>query len=523
MKTPTKKGPQFPAVFPENIELILTTHENLGTSHRSYLAAGMLATLATSIGGKFRLKSPVTANVSSEGTIGTQYVCLVGLSSDGKSTGIDASMFALNKLDEQLADDNETRIRHYNEIRQAKKDDERQKRQAETAERYPCPDGYDYTTPPRLAKYLIDDFNLPAIKSILSENRKRNMALCIWKDEMSAFFDMSKRSSSEAGMIPVLNTLWDGRNWYTNRKDRNENGEFISGMENVRNPRVCFVGGIQKGILKKFMSAENVAVGFVSRFLIVAPDDIRSTPKRIMSQGEIKILNSIRNDWQKIIEAIHRAGPKDYNLSTGAAEVHQQFEILMSNELNRFRDNGQDVRQTLIAKHKEIMPRLALLLHVAELFQDGKEAAETPDGLFNPNEINEITVQSAVQLSVWFMDEALKIVDELENEQDAIPIEREADNRRAYLADLYCIYGTESPFTRKDAINDAPKWLNGKTLTQAHKISGGIVSRLLDPKKGYFTRSEHGVYKFAVALDEWDELRQKRIDESNQKPQTKTH
>jgi hypothetical protein len=106
MKTPTKKGPQFPAVFPENIELILTTHENLGTSHRSYLAAGMIATLATAIGGKFRLKSPVTANVSSEGTIGTQYVCLVGLSSDGKSTGIDASMFALNKLDEQLADDN---------------------------------------------------------------------------------------------------------------------------------------------------------------------------------------------------------------------------------------------------------------------------------------------------------------------------------------------------------------------------------------------------------------------------------
>jgi hypothetical protein len=195
----------------------------------------------------------------------------------------------------------------------------------------------------------------------------------------------------------------------------------------------------------------------------------------------------------------------------------------MSNELNRFRDNGQDVRQTLIAKHKEIMPRLALLLHVAELFQDGKEAAETPDGLFNPDEINEITVQSAVQLSLWFMDEALKIVDELENEQDAIPIEREADNRKAYLADLYCIYGTDSPFSRKNALNDTPTWLGGKTLTQAHKISGGIVSRLLDPKKGYFTRSEHGVYKFAVALDEWDELRQKRIDESNQKPQTKTH
>lgn len=195
----------------------------------------------------------------------------------------------------------------------------------------------------------------------------------------------------------------------------------------------------------------------------------------------------------------------------------------MSNELNYFRDNGQDVRQTLIAKHKEIMPRLALLLHVAELFQDGKEAAETPDGLFNPNEINEITMQTAVTLSVWFMNEALKIVDELENEQDALPVEREADNKKAYLADLYCKYGTESPFTRKNALNDAPKWLNGKTLTQAHNLSRDAATRLLDPKKGYFTRSEHGVYRFAVSLDAWDALREKRQAESNHKPQTKTH
>jgi hypothetical protein len=519
MKDESRKAIPFPAVFPENIELILTTHENLGTSHRSYLAAGMIATLATVIGGKFRLKSPVTANVASEGTIGTQYVCLVGLSSDGKSTGIDASMFALNKLDDQLADENETRVRHYNEIRQAKKDEERQKRQAETAERYPCADGYDYTTPPRLAKYLIDDFNLPAIKSILSENRKRNMALCIWKDEMSAFFDMSKRSSSEVGMIPVLNTLWDGRNWYTNRKDRNENGEFISGMENVKSPRVCFAGGIQRGIIKKFMSAENVAVGHVSRFLIVAPDDVRSTPKRIMSEGEIAQLKNIRNNWQEIINAIHRAAPKDYELTAAAAEAHQAFEVFMSEELNYFRDNGQEIRQTLIAKHKEIMPRLALLLHVAELFQGGTEAAQEADSLFNPNEINELTVQSAISMSVWFMNEALKLVDELENEQDAAPIEREAENRKAYLADLYCIYGTESPFSRKNALNDAPKWLGGKTLTQAHNLSKDAVNRLLNPQKGYFTKTEHGVYKFAVSLDEWDTLREKRLNES----QLKTH
>jgi len=514
---------EFPPVFPQSIETLLTTHEHLGTSHRSYLAAGVIATLATVIGGKFRIKSPVTANVSSEGTIGTQYVCLVGLSSDGKSTGIDAFRVALDKIDERLSDENTTRIRHYNEIRQAKKDDERQKRQTETAEKYPCQDGYDYTTPPKLAKYYIDDFNLPAIKSILIENSRRNMAVCIWKDEMQTFFDMSRRSSAEAGMLTVLNTLWDGRNWYTNRKDRNENGEFVSGMENVRNPRVCFVGGIQRGILKKFMSAENVAVGFVSRFLIVAPNDVKSHPKRIMSEIEIKNHENRVANWQKYIEAIHAAAPKVYNLSMPAALVHQAFEEYMSDEINKYRNKGQHVRQTLIAKHKEIMLRLALLLHVAHIFEDGKEAAQDGNSVFNPDEINEITVQNAVALSKWFMAESLKIVDELESEQEQTAIEREADNRRAYLADLYCIYGTESPFTRKNALDDAPKWLNGKTLTQAHNISKGTVSRLLDPKKGYFTRTEHGVYRFAVSVDEWDELRQERMKESNQKPETKSH
>jgi len=518
-----KKQDEFPAVFPSSIETLLTTHESLGTSHRSYLAAGVIATLSTVIGGKFRIKSPVTANISSGGTIGTQYVCLVGLSSDGKSKGIDTFRIALDEIDERLSEENTTRIRHYNEIRQSKKDDERQKRQAETAERYPCPDGYDYTTPPRLAKYYIDDFNLPAIKSILIENSRRNMALCIWKDEMQTLFDMSRRSSAEAGMLPVMNTLWDGRNWLTNRKDRNENGEFVSGMENVRNPRVCFVGGIQKGILKKFMSAENMAVGFVSRFLIVAPDDVRSVNKRILTEIEIQQLKNRETNWKRYIEAIHAAEPKIYNLSMSAAIQHQEFEQYMSDEINAYRDKGQHVRQTLIAKHKEIMPRLALLLHVAHLFDKGKEAAQDSSSVFNQDEVNELTIADAVELSKWFMAEALKIVDELENEQEILPIEREADNRRAYLADLYCIYGTESPFAIKNALNDAPKWLNGKTLTEAHKISKDTVNRLLQPKKGYFTREKHGVYKFAVSLAEWDDLREKRQAESNQKPQTKTH
>ena len=165
------------------------------------------------------------------------------------------------------------------------------------------------------------------------------------------------------------------------------------------------------------------------------------------------------------------------------------------------------------------MPRLALLLHVAELFQDGKAAAQDADGLFNPNDINCLTVQSAISMSMWFMNEALKLVDELENEQDAAPIEREPENRKAYLADLYCIYGTDSPFERKNALNDTPTWLGGETLTQAHNISKDAVNRLLNPKKGYFTKTEHGVYKFAVSLDEWDTLREKRINES----QLKTH
>ena len=148
-------------------------------------------------------------------------------------------------------------------------------------------------------------------------------------------------------------------------------------------------------------------------------------------------------------------------------------------------------------------PALEFELH--ERFKDKRLKGEWFD--LTQNEIAKIVYQKGGKFGEPTIDFDEFVKDESEKEF----MVKQYQNHRAYLADLYCIYGTESQFNFKNALHDTPRWLNGETLTQAHKLSKHAVCRLLNPKKGYFTRSEHGVYRFAISVDEWDKLRQERI------------
>jgi hypothetical protein len=433
------KQRDFPAhVFGDTIKDLLAMHEKLNTAHPSFLAAGMLATLCTAIAGKFYLRSEVTDQLGVKKvidgklerglTIGSQFIAVIAESSDTKSTGLSAFIEPLKDLDRQLKDLYDTRLRLYNELRTIKDEAERAKEAAQLAqtfsETYPLiKDGYDFTSRPELCRYFIDDFTLAGIRPILGANRKANIALCAYKDEMKSFFDQTKRGAAELGTKEQLICFWNGQDWLIVRKGEIVNGQYVGGAEDVRNPAFCFVGGLQPAVLKHFINDENIDQGFVGRFLIFAPQDVQTLPKRIKTADERATLEDLTRDWTDLIRHLHDAEPRVFSLDAEAARRHQLYEATQAVKMNALRAT-KDVRRTLLSKAIELMPRLALAIHAAREYTTGREASNTRNGAVyaKAKTIGRDVIELAITLTNYFEAEINALVGQGERGQlKAIP------------------------------------------------------------------------------------------------------
>jgi len=502
-----KNAPQTFPILPPELERFLHYHEKHKTAHRSYLAAGMLAALSTSICGKFTLKSDVTATLGE--TIGNQFIAAVGLSSDGKTSGVNVFTKPLQELDAQLDDEYTTRLRTYKNIKAIRDLEKRDAARQEAINFKPHPDGYDYNEPPEISKYIVNDFNLPSIKPILIENGKRGMGLLAKQDELDGFFEMAGRSSSEAGMLPTLCILWDGADWLTNRMGRTENGAFISGMTNVRKPRFCFIGGIQTGLLNRLLSDKNVQQGFAARFLIFAPDDVRNHPRKPLTAADKASLERHEKDWRQIIHAIHAAAPNIFELDEAATNAHAQFENEIADLKNHYRDTNETERLILYGKVNELMPRLALMLHAAKIYAAHGDASNAAGGMFQPNQkITAETILLAKQLALFFMGQIEKVLTAAESESAGDGLDKEPLNTRSFIEDLYRRFKFDTITLNRRTITQSE---DGKKLMAKYEISEQQLDRLLNPKRGYFKRVKQGKYLFDIDLPLIDaELMQRR-------------
>lgn len=417
---------EFPAnIFGDTIKDLLAMHEALGTSHPSFLAAGMLATLCTAIAGKFYLRSEVTDQLGIKRiidgklerglTIGSQFIAVIAETSDTKSSGLDTFIEPLKDLDCQLYDLYKTRLRLYDELKDEKDEAERAKKAAELTqtlnEKYPIiNDGYDFTSRPELSRYFIDDFTLAGIRPILGANRKANIALCAYKDEMKGFFDQTKRGAAELGTKEQLICFWNGADWLIVRKSDVVNGQYVGGAEDVRNPAFCFVGGLQPAVLKHFINDENVDQGFVGRFLIFAPQDVQTIAKRIKKLDERANLEHLTRDWCELIRHLHDAEPRVFLLDEAATARHELYEASQAVKMNALRAT-KDVRRTLLSKHVQIMPRLAIAIHAAREYTTGGEASNVRNGA---------AYNKAKTIGVDVINDAITLTNYFEAEIDAI-------------------------------------------------------------------------------------------------------
>lgn len=511
---PKQAPPTFPTL-PPDLEKFLMFHEKHKTAPRSYLSAGMLAALSTAICGKFTLKSAVTSTLGE--TIGNLFIAAVGISSDGKSSGLNVFTKPLKELDAQLADEYTLRLRTFKEIKAIRDLEKRDAAKQAAISFKPHADGYDYTEPPEISKYVLNDFNLPSIKPILIENAKNGMGLLAYQAEMDAFFEMAGRSSSEAGMLPTMCILWDGDDWLTNRMGRTENGAFISGMTNVRKPRFCFIGGIQTGLLNRLLSDKNVQQGFAARFLIFAPNDVRSYGRKPLTAEDEASRKKYETEWRQIIFAIHAAAPNVFELDEAATIAHEQFETQIAELKNHYRDTKETERLILYGKVNELMPRLALMLHAAKIYAAHGDAANTNSGVFKPNEkIDTETIHLAKRLTLFFMGQIETILNEAENESAGDGLDKEPNSTRLFITELYRRHKFDTITLNRRTITQTE---SGKELMAKYEISEQQLDRLLNPKRGYFKRVKQGKYLFEIELPLIDaELMQGR--EKKPKPET---
>jgi hypothetical protein len=439
---------QLPPKIASHIKLCDTLH----ISHTAYLAVGYLATLSTFAGALYELESGITKHIGNGETGGTLYFAVVGKSSDGKSLGIKEFMRPAEALDLELTHKYQTEAAEYKKQRRAwaaevKKD---------TSKEEP--------TPPAQAMYYIKDATQAATIEQLKANAAAGIGTCMFVPELTELTGAANRSSGHDANYPqfLINT-YDRAPLKISRKGNFSDGEFSGTLTFIPKPALTLVGGIQRTALHSLINPKYIGIGFAPRFLFVAPV-APARPYKPANEDQAAELNDYQTAWAQQIAELHRiatANPERkalrIKLTSAAEAVHQQFEVEITNELNELDRQKDHTAFAMLAKHREIFLRLALLIHIGEhLAEHG-----TDSGFFQvPTTLTAETLQRAINLQKYFKNQLNHLLD---REIEALPIEKVKANVRQYFEVL------PSSFKRKDLLTESGKAAAAKCGANANR------------------------------------------------------
>lgn len=187
-----------------------------------------------------------------------------------------------------------------------------------------------------------------------------------------------------------------------------EKDRVVTGYSYVPRAFVAVTGGIQPGILKKHLTAENLDSGLAARLLFVWPPD---RPKR---WSERSVPDSIRNNANDLFEWLVGLNcpvkPMLVKLDREARELAREFVNRHGTETH---ESGGDIRAAL-AKLEAYAFRFALLFHFVETYwqirHDPEFDAENHDWI-----VSRETLENAIALVEWFKHETQRVYQDLAN------------------------------------------------------------------------------------------------------------
>lgn len=439
-------------VLPESIADYIKIASEMHIAPADFLAVSYLATLATFTGGLYEIKSKLTSIGNDGGQqYGNLYFILIGDSSDGKSKALKEFMRPAHAIDRKLKDEYNIAASQYRkDLRQYKADVKKNPNAGEPIA-------------PDLVMYYINKCTTAGLLAQVERNSKSGKPLCLHVDELKGLFDkISKGGGHLVDLISVLIDLFQQSSITEMRKGSTHDGHSIDNITDIVHSALTFVGGIQKRSIKTLINELTIAIGYAPRLLYTS-SKYEDRPYIKTNPEQTKKLEDYRAKWAASINELHQEYEsivhkaqtgqkyrKIFHLDAAAIDQHAAFEIQHVAKMNAYRKANEPELREMIAKHREIILRLTLILHVGDHYAKAPELQSMYPISYN---IPAATFERACRLQQYFEQQALKALDKDVNvhPRELLPL-----NVQQWYETL------PSTFKRSDLLSEAAKEKHAK-------------------------------------------------------------
>ena len=390
------KSIEFPLeIFPDVVEkYILHCKERL-MLNEDFMSGALLWMTSILIGNSMKieakkgwLESPIL------------FIALVGRAGLGKTPSTKPIIAPVKKINQKKIEDYLNKYKEYERYIEATK-----KEQA----------GLVPIDKPRKKQILAEDTTIEALINLHNESNK---SIGVFKDELDGWFkDMNKyRDGSDK---QKWLSIWSNESIIVNRVSRPD--------LYIASPFISVMGGIQPTILDEQFTTENIANGFIDRFLFCYPEKIT------FEQFSLTDLEENISEWWsdsiiKISDSVAQFIKKDENdniipfICKMSTEGFKTW-IVIFNTYSSLQNSDDEIEsnKSMIAKIKVYIPRFALIIHFLDCMFHSKDIRETL--------INKETILKADLLAQYFINQFKKIkIDSAETSKIKSNISTATDN-----------------------------------------------------------------------------------------------
>jgi hypothetical protein len=435
-----RKANRFPIeVFPKTAQFVICQTNHALKFPFDFIGSSMLFAASVAVGNTFRAKVKKAWSESA-----TLYIALVGRPGTNKSHPLSFALQPIQDKDKRTFREYELKLKEYNRAQNLPKKDREQQ-------------GVEEPVKPVWNKSLVSDFTPEALVDVLKFNQR---GIGVYVDELASWFKNFNRYNSGSEEEFWLQ-LWNGKPINIDRKT----GEPAF----IPQPFISVCGTIQNGVLNQLAKNSRSQNGFVDRILFAFPEDIKKEywNEDELKEGTIEIWRDVLDRLMNLPVALdenHSPIPEIIPFDHDAWEILLEWQKQSTDEAN---DSEDDKLRERFSKLELCAIRLSLLM---ELIEHGCSDDSIP-----PKSISRKSVESALLLTEYFKNTALKIHSIIENNN---PLDRHPDN----LQRLY------------HALPDTFTTMEGIDIAECNKVSERSYKRFLNDKM-LFTRLSRGNYQ----------------------------
>lgn len=313
----------------------------------------------------------------------------VGESGNQKSTGFDAAIRPLRRLQERALAAYETARHRYEGL--VEEHDREVKRGRQNGSTF-VPNKPE---PPVLARYMVSDTTVEALAPILKDNPRGELLardeLRGWMGSFDRYASNSKGKSDEANWL----SMYNGGAILVDRKGSTTGPIFV--------PRasLCITGGIQPGPLRKALGSEHRESGLAARMLMAFPSRVKKQWSDATISPDVQQAYALLFDRLLTLEmAMGEDGNKEPVCMELSGDARAQF-IAYYNRHNEEAVAYSGDLASAWSKLEETAARLALIIELVKWAASGRNPV--------PQEVSAESMEAAIGLTEWFKRETRRI------------------------------------------------------------------------------------------------------------------